>query len=204
MSFLLSMFNYLFSFLLLYKYWGLFLVAFLSSVVLPLPASAALSAAGGFASQGYLNIYAVMIVTTMGSVMGDMLDYFLASIYGEKVLQRSIFFKHLMRSKSYKKVQNYIVDFAPSLVFFSRFMAGISPATNILAGLTEEISAWYFLILIIVGETAYTLIYALTGFFLGNAWQNNIYFIAKFGAVVLSIGILLNLIQIWLYRRRKI
>ena len=70
-----SMFQYLLSFLLLYKYWGLFLVAVLSSVVLPIPASTALSAAGGFASQGYLNIYAFLGVTLFGSILGDMLDY---------------------------------------------------------------------------------------------------------------------------------
>jgi len=64
-TFFISLFQSLLSFLLLYKYLGLFIIALVSSIALPIPASVALSAAGGFASQGYLNIYAVLGVTLL-------------------------------------------------------------------------------------------------------------------------------------------
>jgi len=198
-----SLFQSLLSFLLLYKYWSLFAVAFFSSVVLPIPASAALSAAGGFASQGYLNIYAVLGVTLFGSICGDMLDFVLARKYGEKILERIVFFKHLIKSKSYNKVENYITEFAPSLIFFSRFLTELSPATNILAGLTKKISYKYFFLFALIGEATYTLLYGLIGFYLGDQWQNNIYFILKFGVIIISIGVILNLVQVLLYRKRK-
>ena len=84
-NFLSPFFQYLLSFLLLYKYFGLFLVALVSSIALPIPASTALAAAGGYAAQGYLNIYAVLGITLLGSMAGDLFGYFLARRYGEKV-----------------------------------------------------------------------------------------------------------------------
>ena len=199
--FFTSMFQSLLSFLLLYKYWGLFLVAFLSSVALPIPASTALAAAGGFASQGFLNIYGVLGVTLLGSIMGDMFDYILARKYGEIFLDRSIFFRHLLHSSSYHKVEDYILDFAPSLIFFSRFLTELSPITNLLAGLSR-VSYKTFFFCALLGEIVYTLLYGITGFFLGSQWQNNISFILKAGVIMLSIGIVVNLMQILLYKRR--
>ena len=196
------MFQYLLSFLTLYKYWAVFLFAFLSSVALPIPASFALAAAGGFASQGYLNIYAVLFITTLGSVLGDLLDYFLAFRYGEKFLNKIIFFRHLLRSSTMHKVEEYIVDFAPSLIFSSRFLTELSPATNLMAGLFK-VSFKTFFIFVLLGEVVYTMLYGMAGFLLGSQWQNNISFITKAGLIMLSIGIVINLTQVLLYKRRK-
>jgi membrane protein DedA with SNARE-associated domain len=201
-TFFISFFQYLLSFLLLYKYWGLFTVALISSIALPIPASVALSAAGGFASQGYLNIYAVLGVTLLGSIVGDLFGYFLARQYGEKILNKFAPFRRLMRSSAYHKVEDYIIDFAPSLIFFSRFLTELSPATNILAGLSK-VSVKSFFIFALLGEITYTILYGLTGFFLGSQWQNNISFITLAGLIMLSLGITINLVQVLLYKRRK-
>lgn len=201
-NFFTSFFQYLFTFLLFYKYWGLFFIALFSSIAVPIPASVALSAAGGFASQGYLNIYAVFGVTFLGSILGDMFGYILARQYGERVLNQFVFFRRLMRSATYHKVEDYIVDFAPSLIFFSRFLTELSPAANILAGLSK-VSVKTFLIFATLGEITYTLLFGLTGFFLGREWEDNISFILKAGLIMLSLGVTVNLIQVLLYRRRR-
>jgi membrane protein DedA with SNARE-associated domain len=181
---------------------GLFIIALVSSIALPIPASAALAAAGGYASQGYLNIYTVLIVTLLGSMSGDMFGYFLARQYGEKVLSKFIFFQHILHSKSFKKVENYIIDFAPSLIFFSRFLTELSPATNLLAGLSK-VSWKTFFIFALLGEIIYTIMYGLTGFFLGSEWEDNITFFLKAGAIMLTLGIAVNLIQVLLYKKRN-
>ncbi|MFZ1020118.1 MAG: hypothetical protein WAN61_04015, partial [Minisyncoccia bacterium] len=97
---------------------------------------------------------------------------------------------------------DYIVDFAPSLIFFSRFLTELSPAANILAGLSK-VSAKTFFIFAAFGEIVYTLLFGLTGFFLGKEWEDNISFILKAGLIMLSLGVTVNLIQVLLYRRRR-
>jgi membrane protein DedA with SNARE-associated domain len=202
-SFFTSLFQSLFSFLLLYKYFGLFFIALISSIAIPIPTSVALSAAGAFASQGYLNIYAVLSVTLLGSIIGDMTGYILARKYGEKILGKIVFFRHLMNSFAYHKIENYISDFSPSLIFFSRFLTELSPVTNLLAGLSD-VSYKSFFIFALLGETAYTILYGMAGFFLGSQWENNISFIAKAGLIMISLGVTVNLIQVLLYKRRRI
>jgi membrane protein DedA with SNARE-associated domain len=194
-------FQYLLSFLLLYKYFGLFIVALFSSIALPIPASTALAAAGGFASQGYMNIYAVLGVTLLGSIIGDLIGYVLALKYGEKVLNKFVFFRHIIHSESFHKVEDYIVDFAPSLIFFSRFLTELSPATNIMAGISK-VSFKKFFTFALLGEIIYTLMYGMTGFFLGSEWEDNISFFLKAGAIILMLGITVNLIQVLLYKKR--
>ena len=201
-NFLFPFLQYLLSFLLLYKYFGLFIVALVSSIALPIPASAALAAAGGYASEGYLNIYAVLGITLLGSIIGDLTGYILARQYGEKILSNFVFFRHLFHSPSYHKVENYIVDFAPSLIFFSRFLTELSPATNLLAGLSK-VSYKTFIVFALLGEIIYTIMYGMTGFFLGSEWENNISFFLKAGVIVLSLGIAVNLLQVLLYKKRQ-
>jgi membrane protein DedA with SNARE-associated domain len=172
-----------------------------SSIALPIPASTALAAAGGYASQGYMNIYAVLSITLLGSITGDLVGYILARKYGEKVLSKFVFFRRILHSNSYHKVEDYIIDFAPSLIFFSRFLTELSPATNILAGMSK-VSFKRFFTFALLGEIIYTVMYGMTGFFLGSEWDDNISFFIKAGAIMLSLGIAVNLIQVLLYKKR--
>lgn len=201
-TFLATSFQAILSFLLIYKYAALFVIAFASSVALPIPASAALAAAGGFSSQGFMDIYLVLIVTCLGSIAGDMLGFGIARRYGEEFLHKIIFVRHIMRSKSYHRVRDYLNDFAPSLIFFSRFLTEVSPITNIMSGLTN-VSTKTFFIFALLGEAAYTLIYGLAGFFLGSQWENNINFIYKAGYIMLAIGLTINLVNVLMYKMRK-
>ena len=198
---LAPLFHDLLSFLLLYKYFGLFIIALTSSIALPIPASTALAAAGGYESQGYMNIYAVLGITLLGSMLGDLIGYLLARKYGEKVLDNFLFFRHLFRSHSYLKVKDYIIDFAPSLIFFSRFLTELSPVTNLLAGLSG-VSLKKFFTFALLGEIIYTIMYGLTGFLLGSQWEDNIGFFLKAGSIILLLGLAVNLIQVLLYKKR--
>lgn len=76
------------SFLLIYKYIGLFAVALLAALALPLPSSSILAAAGAFSAQGYFNITAVLVVALIGNITGDALGYFIARYCGTTFLKK--------------------------------------------------------------------------------------------------------------------
>jgi len=71
------------SYLLVYKYLVLFLIVFLASLILPLPATALIMAAGAFSSQGYFNFSEVLLVAFAGSVLGDCCGYFISFYFGK-------------------------------------------------------------------------------------------------------------------------
>ena len=190
------------SYLLSFGYWGLFLVAFGSSLALLLPASASLSAAAALAAQGYFNIYLILFVTFVGSMSGDLLGFMIARHYGKQVLMDIHFFRRILISKKYHQVEEYIVDFAPSLIFSSRFMTGVSPATNILAGITK-ISYKTFITYAVLGEFAYALLYGFAGYMLGSQWDSGAMFLVGGMVAILCFSFVVNIVQVFFYKKNR-
>ncbi len=197
-SWLLGIF---FSYLLLYKYAALFLIAFVAALILPLPASTTLAAAGAFAYQGYLNIVYVLLVALAANIAGDTAGYLLARYYGEEVLAK-IGFRRLLKSHGYAKFKDYMLDYPQSVIYFSRFLAGIGPAVNLLSGLAKVPYKTYFFFEVL-GEVSYVLLFGAVGYFLGSQWENNLGFFTKAGFVMLGIGLIINLTHIILYKKRN-
>ena len=82
MSFLIQ---FILPYILLYKYIALFVITFLASIALPIPAGGLLVASAAFASQGYFNIVKVIIVVIIANVLGDNVCYWLTRIFGIKI-----------------------------------------------------------------------------------------------------------------------
>ena len=82
-------------YILLYKYWALFVVTFLASLAIPIPAGTLLIASAAFASQGYFNIYILLIVVIAANLVGDNVSYWLARLYGERALSNIPFIKKI-------------------------------------------------------------------------------------------------------------
>lgn len=188
------------TFLLLYKYAALFLIAFTAALALPLPASTTLAAAGAFASQGYLNLYAVLLVALAANVAGDITGYLLARRYGEEIL-RKIGFRRLLRSSAYHRFRDYLLDFPQSVVYVTRFLTEVGPAVNLLSGLAR-IPYRTFFTFDVLGEASYVLLYGLVGYFLGSQWESSLGFLARAVLMIVSVGVTINVIQILLYRAR--
>lgn len=189
------------SFLLLYKYLALLIVSFLGAFLLPVPSSSALAAAGAFAAQGYLNLPEVLFVALLGNIGGDAAGYLLARHYEEAVLHK-VGFKKILRSPKYHPIEAYTQEFSYSIIFLSRFLPEVGPAVNIIAGLAKMSYLKYFTIEVI-GEICYVLLYGLAGFYLGNEWQNNIWFLVETGLVLFSFAGIIALVQYWLFKHRK-
>lgn len=190
----------LLSFLLLYKYFALFIVAFLAAFLLPLPSSSALAAAGAFAAQGYMNIYLVLLVALIGNILGDAAAYFLGRYYGEDILHK-IGFRHILESKYYHSLREYMNHYSYSLIFISRFLSEVGPAVSIFAGVMKMPYKKFFT-LAIFGEICYVLLYGMTGYLLGNQWEDNIWFVAEATLVILSFGAIIALVQYKMFKHR--
>lgn len=194
-------FSTLLSFLLLYKYIGLFLVSFIAAFLLPVPSSSILAAAGAFASQGYFSITSVLLVAFIGNIAGDNFGYFLARYYGISFM-KTIGFSRLIISKLYKTIELYLKNFSFLLIFCSRFITTVGPLVNILSGIAG-IRYLTFFIIGFLGEIAYVLLYGLLGYFLGSEWENNLSFLFEATAIILLLGLVLSWIQHYIFKKMK-
>lgn len=191
----------LLSFLLLYGYLALFVVAFFAAAIAPLPASTLLVAASAFSSVGYLNIFAVFFVSLAGNVLGDLTGYYVLQRYGKKVLAR-VGLRKLVYSKRFEALEGYFRAYPRTLIFFSRFMTEANALVNFLSGISD-VPFKTFITFELMGQTLYVLIYSSAGYYLGSSWEDHVN-VLKYEAVgIFSVGVIMNVIQSRLYRARK-
>ena len=196
---LTAIFGGLLSYILIYKYAALFCIGFIAALALPLPASTMLAAAGAFASQGYLELPYVLATAFAANILGDTTGYLIARRYGERTF-RAIGLGKVLSSKRYLQLGAYMRRFPQSVIFISRFMTEVGPLATVLSGLSGVGYRTYFTFAVL-GETAYVFLYGLSGYYLGNEWEDNIGFMLKAVAVIISIGVTLNLLQWFLAKR---
>jgi membrane protein DedA with SNARE-associated domain len=178
----------LLSYLLLYKYFALFLISFLASLILPLPSDISLVAAAAFAEQGYLNVFLVFVTALAGSVLGDLTGFFIARRYGREALNK-IGFRKMLASKRFNELETYISNRPGQTIFTTRFVGQIGPLVNIIAGLSSIKFKKYFLYEFL-GELSDVVLLGVTGYFLGDEWQSATKYIEYIGAVLLVIVII--------------
>jgi membrane-associated protein len=187
------------SFLLVYKYAALFFVCFIAAFAIPFPASTTLVAAGSFASQGFMNLYLVLLVAFFANVLGDWTGYMLSRKYGRRLLERSSY-GHVVESSLFRAIEKHMQHTPHSLIFMTRFITSAGPMVNYISGLMH-VPARTYAFFEITGEATYVLLYGMSGYFLGLQWEENLGFIAKGALLMVSLSMATALMQVMLHRR---
>ncbi len=90
--------------------------------VLPLPEEAILLIAGYFAFEGYLNLYATMLVAFVSVILVENLFFYLGS-------HGSYFFRRFVNGGAKKVVERQIEKRGPAAAFIARFIPGMRVLT---------------------------------------------------------------------------
>lgn len=180
-------------YVLLYKYYALFIITFLASLALPIPAGTLLVASAAFASQGYFNIIILIVVVIVANILGDNILYWLARWYGRKVLYRVGFLRKIITSKNFELVEKGIRERPGFVIFISRFEVIATLTVNLICGI-GRVSFRKFMTFEIIGAIVDSTFYAMIGYLFGDSWQavNNL--IGNFSIVfflALALGIML-------------
>jgi membrane-associated protein len=190
MSHLLST---LLSYVQLYKYLGIFVITFLGAIALPLPSGSVVAAAAGFATQGYMNFYLVLVTGIAGNMAGDSAGYWLVRQYGLAAVRKlglARFFKQQRLDQARKLLENHPV----LSIYFSRFFTAIAPAVNVVAGITL-LPYKKFLLFEALGEITEVSFFAVVGYIFGNNWQ---YFSQLSGNLwILIVGGMVLSVMLW-------
>ena len=182
-------------YILLYKYWALFVVTFLASLAIPIPAGTLLIASAAFASQGYFNIYILLIVVIAANLVGDNVSYWLARLYGERALSNIPFIKKILISKNFIIIEKNISKRPGFVIFLSRFEVISTLTINFICGLGR---ATYkkFMLFEFIGTLSSVLFYAIIGYSFGDSWQAVNKLIGNF-TILLFLLIALSISLFW-------
>ncbi len=134
-----------------------------------LPGDSLLFTAGFLASQGYLNIVALIIVTFVAAVVGDTVGYLFGKKVGPKIFTRdeSIFFdkQHIARA------QKFYDAHGGKAVTLARFMPVVRTFAPIVAGV-GQMPYRSFVFYNVLGALLWAVGLPLIGFFAGSYIPN--------------------------------
>lgn len=153
-------------------YIGLFAVTFAESglfIGFFLPGDSLLFTAGFLASQGFLNIGILMIVTLFGAVLGDSVGYAFGKRVGPKIFvkENSLFFHkdHLERARIFYEIHG------PKTIVLARFMPIVRTFAPIVAGV-GSMNYRTFISYNVIGGALWAIGMPYLGYFLGNTIPN--------------------------------
>ena len=187
-----SLFQNILGLLLVYKYAALFLVAFLSSLGVPLPAGSSTMASGAFASQGYLNIFAVMATGAAGNILGDLSMYALSKRYGKRIL-RWLHLDKLVESKQLQGVEKVENNYSAVAIITSRFQDQATAIVNVVAGI-GNVNFKRFATYAIIGDVLQIAFYSGIGYFFAESWQSLYNTIGVFSWLIVLVTIVVSII----------
>ena len=116
----------------------LFLLIAIESAGIPLPGETALVASGVLASQGKLNIVAVVVVAAVAAIVGDNAGYWIGRLGGRRLLARwRLVHRHAQRVLP--RAERLFARHGGKTVFFGRFIAVLRITAAWMAGI---VVAW--------------------------------------------------------------
>lgn len=153
-------------------YLGVFGIVFAESglfIGFFLPGDSLLFTAGFLASQGFLNIWILIILVFIGAVSGDNVGYVFGKKIGPMIFKRedSLIFhkKHLERAEAFYR------KYGGKAIVLARFMPAIRTFAPILAGIGKMRYSSFF-VYNLIGGVLWGIGLPLSGFYLGSVVPN--------------------------------
>lgn len=186
-------------------YVGIFLLMILENIFPPVPSELIMPAAGFAASpqRGDLNIFLVVLVGALGSVIGTLPLYYVGKVFG---LERSKawadrYGKWLTVSgEDLQKASDWFGRHGTKAVLFGRMVPGVRSLLSLPAGVSE-MGLPQFLMYSFIGSGLWAGLLAAAGYLLGENYDQVEQYVGPVSKVIL--GLLVVGLVWWVLRRRR-
>ena len=149
-------------------YWIWFLML-LESTVIPVPSEFVVPPAAYFAAGGHLDVWLVILASTLGADCGATINYFAGRYLGRPIIYRfaNSRWGHLclLNQEKVEKSEKYFNDHGMVATITGRLLIGIRHLISIPAGLAR-MTYWKFLLYTTIGAGIWNCILAALGWYL--------------------------------------
>lgn len=176
----------------------LFFIAFFESlpmIGLAMPGSTLIVLAGFLVVHGKSNLTAVIITTTLGALIGDLLSFWLGARFGSRLLNRKSFRKH---RKLINQAEIFFAAHGGKSIFFARFLGPIRGITPFIAGLAY-MPGKTFCLYSLISAILWGIAYPGLGYLGGASLQQAQNFSTRFGLLIL-LALIVTILHFWLRR----
>ena len=207
MSFITSMLGHL-------NYGTIFILMLLESTVIPVPSELVVAPAAYHAAAGNLDIWLVILFSTLGADVGATINYLAGWYLGRPIIYKFANSKWghlcLLNQEKVEKSERYFDDHGMVATITGRLLPGIRHLISIPAGLAK-MSYWKFLLYTTIGAAAWHSILAFLGHYMHSfvpedqleekILEYGEYI--KFGLIILVILACLYFLIKWYIKRKK-
>ncbi|WP_062206606.1 DedA family protein [Streptomyces sp. NBRC 109706] len=152
----------------------------------PLPSEVILPLAGFTASRGEMELWAALLWTTVGSVVGAVALYWVGALLGRDRLFAIAAKLPLVKISDIEKTEAWFAKHGNKAVFFGRMIPIFRSLISVPAGV-EKMPLRTFLLLTTLGSAIWNTIFVLAGYHLGENWEEVTDFVSVYSKGVLVI-----------------
>jgi len=152
-------------------YYGVFALMILESSSLPIPSEVILPFSGYLASQGYLNLWLVIVFATLAGLAGSLIDYYLGSLLGLDGIKKLRILS--IKESQLESVVKWFDTYGTFAVLGSRLIPVFRTLVSFPAGVVRMRVA-KFLLYTGLGCLLWNTTLAYAGFYAGTHWSETV------------------------------
>lgn len=196
------------------NYGTIFILMLLESTVIPVPSELVVAPAAYHAAAGNLDIWLVILFSTLGADVGATINYLAGWYLGRPIIYKFANSKWghlcLLNQEKVEKSERYFDEHGMVATITGRLLPGIRHLISIPAGLAK-MSYWKFLLYTTIGAASWHTILALLGYYMHSfvpedQLQEKILEYGeyiKFGLIFLVIVACLYFLVKWYVKKKK-
>jgi len=171
-------------------YLGIFLGMTIESSFFPFPSEIILIPAGVLVAEGSMNFWIVCLLGILGSIVGALINFFLAFFLGRKVVDKAVskYGKFLfLNSEKLERVDYFFKKKGEITTFVGRLIPGVRQIISLPAGFSK-MNLWKFSLFTILGAGIWSFILVYAGYLAGN---NLLWLKENVNIVVIAIAVII-------------
>lgn len=190
-----------------YGYLGVFLLIMIENVFPPIPSEVILLFGGFMTTYSKLSIVGMIVASTLGSLFGAIILYYIGKIFNKDRLKKIISGKlgKILRLKAsdIDKADSWFDNKGNKTVFFCRFVPLIRSLISIPAGMSE-MPILKFIIYTVVGSLIWNAVLIIVGSIVGENWTSILNILDTYSHVVVIMLAIIFIVGIYIfYKKRK-
>ena len=150
-------------------YAGIFVTMTLESALIPIPSEVVIPFAGFLAYMGEMNIWLIVLVSSLANLTGSIIIYFVGMYLGRGFIER--YGKYvLLNMEHLRMVENWFEKYGSLTVLFSRMLPLVRTVNALPAGI-GKMNFPKFCIFTFIGSIPWNLALVLVGYKLKENWS---------------------------------
>ncbi|EDN9188918.1 DedA family protein [Listeria monocytogenes] len=188
-----------------FGYIGIFVLIMVENLFPPIPSEIILTFGGFMTTVTSLNVVMVIIVATLGSVVGAILLYKVASYFGKERLTKIVLkYGRILRLKEsdIERAESFFLKYGSWAVFLCRMIPLIRSLISIPAGMTKMKMSRFLILTTAVSLLWNTVLIGL-GAVLGESWNEIVVFMDSFSTIIYSVIAILVVVGLGFFFRAR-